>query len=379
MAVNALSLAVCLRSWRGAGIYALLRDGEECGQHTVAFDADVARTYVETPGFNRQHDALPDPAAAPVFRDDRSRRVVDAYESDDPVCSYDCVGDDIDGNETGRFTRDAFAHKAEYAACTSEPPATARNAGAAALAGRRGAARGPAVEDEGVRIPDAVSGGRESAVRLSDSFPFDGRLSSIAQFSAPWRALLEKTCPAPLVWTYEELAGDLQGNASPERSRCLKTLIAALALPRGSSAFWPLSLSDSVACGGTGASVRAAADGPESAPSDRAGMSETALVNDTGVSENAGVCPEFAAGVRLLGAGAVMYFGTGAVSRSGFALTIRAPYTQQIVEGLQHILLPALSALAEDRENTEKAVAYLRSVLTDHPLLRARTTKSGTR
>ncbi|MDR2669895.1 MAG: hypothetical protein LBC14_08095 [Desulfovibrio sp.] len=306
MAVNALSLAVCLRPWRGAGIYALLRGGEECGQRTVAFDPDVARAYVETPGLNRQDDAFPDPEAAPVFR------------------------------ETSVFKR----------------------------------------QDDTLHDPAAAPVFRDD---LSDAFPSDDRLSSITQFSAPWRALLEKTRSAPLVWTYEELAGDLRGNASPERSRCLKTLIAALALPRGSSAFWPLSLPASAAGRGTGEAPRAAADVPESAASDRAGMSEPALGNGTGVPEHTGICPEFAAGVRLLGAGAVMYFGTGAVLRSGFALTIRAPYTQQIVAGLQHILLPALSALAEDRENTEKAVAYLRSVLTDHPLLRVRATKNSAR
>jgi hypothetical protein len=279
LAVNALSLAVCLRPWRGAGIYALLRDDEGY----PASDVSVATS----PG-------------------------------------------EEDGVGLGRSTKDV-----------------------------------------GMRDADAVSGGRERAVQHSASPPPDSLLSSIAQFPPPWRALLEKTRPAPLVWTYEELGSDLQGNASAERSRCLKSLIAALALPRGSSAFWPLSLPASAA----GSGVRAL-----SGPAENAGVPESAVACGTGDlmsivgsdAGTAGICAEFAAGVRLLGAAAVMYFGTAAAMRSGFALTIRAPYTQQIAGGLQHVLLPALSALAEGPEQAEKAVVYLRSVLTDHPLLRAR-------
>jgi hypothetical protein len=170
-------------------------------------------------------------------------------------------------------------------------------------------------------------------------------VSPAARWPASWRALLEKTPPAPLVWTYEELGSDLLGDASPERSHCLKTLIGALSLPRGTSAFWPLDLP-----GG-------------SAPGDD-------IAGSRGEDVAAGAL--FASGVALLRASMVMYFGAGAASRSGFAVQLRYPFTQRISGGVLHILLPPLSALAESPDRIDKAVAYLRSVLSDHPLLQGK-------
>ncbi|MDR1686114.1 MAG: hypothetical protein LBR82_06720 [Desulfovibrio sp.] len=335
MAVNALTLAACLRPWRGAGIYALLRDDEEYGLSGVAFD---------------------DAAAGQADRDSRGFR------------SSKMVADGAE-YEAARPYRDVA--RPAYG--------KARGAGADDVAG-------PVAEDAGWNDAGPASGSRERAVQSSPSLSATGSEPSAAQFSPLWRALLEKTRPAPLVWTYEELGSDLQGNASAERSRCLKALIAALALPRGSSSFWPLSLPASAAgsgtksssVGGAGEERGAAAEGAvvsENAGSNRACPPVRPSGSGADASENAGICAEFAAGVRLLGAGVVLYFGTASALRSGFALTIRAPYTQQIAGGLQHILLPALSALAEGPERTEKAVAYLRSVLTAHPLLRARAAK----
>lgn len=59
---------------------------------------------------------------------------------------------------------------------------------------------------------------------------------------ADWLALrARKTPPHPrLVWTYPELAEDMSGRGSAERSRLWQRLIADLGLPRGSNAFWPL-------------------------------------------------------------------------------------------------------------------------------------------
>jgi hypothetical protein len=88
--------------------------------------------------------------------------------------------------------------------------------------------------------------------------------------------------------------------------------------------------------------------------------------------EYAGVAEHgrFAAGVRLLGAGVVIYFGAGAAMRSGFALELRNPFSLQIAQGLQHIILPSLAVLAESPEQSENAVVFLRSVLSDHPRLK---------
>lgn len=60
------------------------------------------------------------------------------------------------------------------------------------------------------------------------------------QWPAPWDEYALKVKPGrALVWTYAELGQDLSGQGNAERSNLLKTLIAPLKLPPGSSNFWP--------------------------------------------------------------------------------------------------------------------------------------------
>jgi hypothetical protein len=313
LAVNALSLAAGLRPWRIAGLYALLRDDGDCGRSDDAAADDPARDAFIA---GTEHPAF---VAGPFSRV-RADRLADPYADGEPNFSgaYDAVPE-------ASSSPDTVLPRGHNAA--SRAPVSAVGVTAPARTGEDGRPTLPASADTPLPTP--------------------------AQFTAPWRALLEKTPPAPLVWTYEELGRDLQGNASPERSRFLKTLLAALSLPRGSSAFWPLDLPEP------------ADAGDERRP------------GDDGSKPGVGVSREFAAGVKLLGGGVVVYFGADAVLRSGFALTVRTPFTQQIAGGLLHILLPALSEPAQGPEQAEKAATYLRSVLTDHPLLRARSGRGG--
>ncbi len=59
----------------------------------------------------------------------------------------------------------------------------------------------------------------------------------------PWQELLQKTAPAPVVWTYWNLGEDLTGNASDERRAFLRKILGDLALPKGTNAFWPAAMS----------------------------------------------------------------------------------------------------------------------------------------
>ncbi|MDR2123972.1 MAG: hypothetical protein LBP38_03185 [Desulfovibrio sp.] len=360
MAVNALTLAACLRPWRGAGIYVLLRDAcAGAPGYDMADAADAGQADLCSQAFTQGKTGA---GGAESGRRPPYREAGRSYRADAPA-----------GGGAGRVAREAYIPGSTAAPTAAGIRGAARRAGVEtsgsgqdAVFAAQGAYRNAADEaDAGGDSAAPAAGVREVAVNFTSASFAAGALPTAAQFSAPWRALLEKTQPAPLVWTYEELGCDLQGTPSAQRSHCLKALIAELRLPRGSSAFWPLCLPSPAA--GTG--TAAGADEVKNA------VREGEVLSARTAGEGVDVCAEFVAGVGLLGAGAVLYFGTAAVLRSGFALTIRTPYTQQMAGGIQHILLPALSVLAEGAEQAEKAVTYLRSVLTDHPLLRARAAK----
>ena len=56
------------------------------------------------------------------------------------------------------------------------------------------------------------------------------------------RSYAEKLQPAPLLWTYHELAVDLFETPSQERRNILKHLFSTLKLPQGSNIFFPCTL-----------------------------------------------------------------------------------------------------------------------------------------
>ena len=145
-----------------------------------------------------------------------------------------------------------------------------------------------------------------------------------------WRSLFLRTAPAPIIWTYAELGDDLSGRGDKDRSACLRHIIGSLQLPKGSSSFWPVSLSG----GETGEAV-------------------------------SGRERYFQEGLRLLKPGAVIFLGAGAVELSGIALNLHIPYTQTIARGMLHVLLPDFTTLLAGENFTRQACVFLRSSLGD--------------
>lgn len=65
------------------------------------------------------------------------------------------------------------------------------------------------------------------------------------KFSDEWESVLSKSPQSPkVVWTYSELGFDLCGQADPQRGKLLRSLIAHLRWPKGSSGFVPVGLPD---------------------------------------------------------------------------------------------------------------------------------------
>ena len=156
--------------------------------------------------------------------------------------------------------------------------------------------------------------------------------ASPRDYPEAWRPLLERTKPAPILWTYAELGEDLAGRGDKERSACLRRLIGSLQLPKGSSAFWPVRLS----LPGEG----------ESAPSAPEATGDF-----------------FQAGLRHLAPKVVILLGVLAVELSGQEISINVPFTQQIHGGILYVLLPDFSAILAKPPLEERAGVFLRAAL----------------
>ncbi len=63
-----------------------------------------------------------------------------------------------------------------------------------------------------------------------------------ALWPAPWSALLGRTRPGRVAWTYHGLGHDLCGTPNSLRRRRLQELIRFLSLPAGTHTFWPVGL-----------------------------------------------------------------------------------------------------------------------------------------
>ena len=158
----------------------------------------------------------------------------------------------------------------------------------------------------------------------------------------PWLRLLQRTSPAPLLWTYAELGGDLQTPGqtpgSKERSEFLRALIGRLSLPKGSSAFWPITLAeewdDCLAAG-------------KPAPD----------------------AVHFRQGMTQLAPKALVIFGAHSCQLSGIGLNLSVPFTQSLSHGRLYLLLPAFDELVHSDALKERAAAYLRSACTNFPAL----------
>lgn len=147
------------------------------------------------------------------------------------------------------------------------------------------------------------------------------------------------TPKAPVIWTYPELGDDLSGNGDKARSTCLRELIGAAGLPKGSSAFWPLILQE-------GNEADAGTAIPEARKADSL---------------------YFQQGLRLLSPRALIMFGARSISLSGLELSIHSPFTQVIRQGILYMILPEFKALLTDREAFSRTSTYLRASLTPIP------------
>lgn len=154
----------------------------------------------------------------------------------------------------------------------------------------------------------------------------------------PWRQLIQKVRPAPLLWSYAELAGDLLAPVedSKARSSLLRALINDLLLPKGTSTFWPLCAT------------------PEDAPEAELSGKAPFLCS-----------PFFSAGLALLNPKIIIIFG----AEGGDSMPAPAPYTQGIVSGRAFVYLPPLAALSALPAQQHRAAAFLRSMVNQYSLL----------
>ena len=303
MAVNPLSLAETLRPWRYAGVFALL-PGE--GTDDVLF-ADVADGHScsvpdsDGPAFASEAETATTPAEAAADR--RSAPALLSSVSQKPATS----------NLSYSGTETSF-EKIHSAGNPSSVPA--------------------AFADEPRRAPGERSAKKQNgpAGALPDCLP------------EPWQAMLSRTAPAPIIWTYAELGDDLAGRGDQERSACLRYIIGSLNLPKGSSAFWPVCLTRTVP--------------------------DVALVPSpsSAAASSAGVCeyPDrrfFQYGLRKLSPKVVILLGIQAVELSGLAVSLSTPFTQKIYKGTLYVLLPDFHTLLSKTVLKEQACVFLRSAL----------------
>lgn len=155
------------------------------------------------------------------------------------------------------------------------------------------------------------------------------------QWDAPWAACFAKASPAPIVWTYRELGGDLLGsNRVPERGALFRNLIGALGLPKGSSAFWPCAVPRP--------------GQPEETP---ASCASPAV---------------YAAGLRLLAPRFVVLFGREALEDVGLPAERFSFFQHSIVDGKLVIVLPSAASLLSNSAQQTTTVSLLRAVFADH-------------
>ena len=234
----------------------------------------------------------------------------------------------------------------EIAALLQSGPQASSSADAAAapsfaapnLAGAAPASSGFAGSPQASSAPSArptgvppAGEGRSTPSRTTAARPADARASRPAPSAAaakkplpaltPARqALVDRTSPAPVLWTYPELGVDLGGKGDPERSARLRGLIGALRLPKGTSCFWPLQLPE---------------ESPEEAPG------------------------QFLAGLGRLRPRAVILLGDKSVPMCGAPITLTTPFTQVIHAGRLFLLLPGMTQLVAEPGLCAPCVEFL--------------------
>ncbi|MDR2799708.1 MAG: hypothetical protein LBB52_00385 [Desulfovibrio sp.] len=162
----------------------------------------------------------------------------------------------------------------------------------------------------------------------------------ISVWPAPWKEIFGRTIRAPLLWTYRELGRDLTGQGNPDRAKFLRDLISCLDLPRGSNAFWPVSLASD-------------ADAPTD---DAAAISrEEQLI--------------FYQGVQLIRPLLVIFFGTECADMAVLGFGDLSPFSFRIKDGALYIFFPSLQYLLANSAAVGLCADFLLHVFTEFPSL----------
>lgn len=273
MAVTSVSMGPALRAWMDSGLAYILLEGTTAEFAAAAIPAPPLAVAGVSPSSGEQ--------AAP------------------PVASSPSSG------------RKAYEREALVAA----PHAGAASvSGSAASASRE--AHAPAVREANGSVAAAVT------FAFAEDLP-----ASPAQWPTPWCDWFMQCVPAPVLWTYHELGADVTGTGhSQERSAFLKRLIADLALPKGSSVFWPSSM-------------------PPAA-------------GDLSPVPHA---PLFAAGLRLLQPRVVVVFGDAALEDMEMRGRV-PPFGQIMVEGKILVRLPDIGELLRGDAQRSSVISLLRAL-----------------
>jgi hypothetical protein len=175
-----------------------------------------------------------------------------------------------------------------------------------------------------------------------------------------WQFVLDRTRPAPLVWTYAELGTDLTRQGSRDRSELLRSLINQLQLPKGSSAFWPVWLPSRTP------------DEDLSVPSEL--DSAKAPVGDAepdapppDLFPSNGSHRFFQQGLHFLQARLVIFFGQRAFDLAALSAPLSMPFTQRIHNGILFVLLPDFAQLFASASQVDATRVFLRGALSFVP------------
>lgn len=311
MAVNSLNLLTVLRPWRSAGISHLLADGHaDCAPDDAVQDDTIVNALPAQADFAQ---SAPPP----------------------PVPAYPARSRATAGTE-GHDTPPAQNHSQD----TTAPRSTGR-------------------PDSGLPHPAPKA---RAAVAPSAAAPVFSPAPSPDMWPEPWRQLLLKAKPAPLLWSYAELAVDLLEPTGESRARSgiLRALINDLNLPKGTSTFWPLLAPSGIAPG-----LDAGLSGL-TAPVRAASPAHATVAASGHCADMPFLCsPFFTAGLTMLAPRIIVVFG----ARSASSLPAPGFFTQEIVSGRAVVYLPSFTHLAESQSAQNRAAVFLRSMVMQFSIL----------
>lgn len=313
MALNPVSLDERLRPWYLAGVTHFILP--ESGSF---FPEEKPPLPSPAPHQETSFTAPPRPADGPAYRSSPHQQTAQTGQA--PAATY-----------RSHPSESSFA--ADQTTASFSAAASARDAAPAPLAGPK--------EQPQARAAQA------------DDFP----KLPLEEWPLQWQERLKKTPQAPVIWTYPELGYDLSGRGDKSRSDCLKKLIGSLGLPKGSSAFWPLSLPKKDQTPQNG--LEALSSGDDTDTAEQTTHESRADANDDYVY--------FRNGLLLLKPHAIVLFGPGSIGISGLPLSLPAPFMQGIYQGTLHVLLPDFSSIQGSATIFAKTATYLRTALSTVP------------